>query len=36
MKMAEFQPGFGFGAAKFRLVFVFETVEAFNSFVTSG
>jgi len=36
MKMAEFQPGLGLGAAKFRLVFVFETLEAFNSFVTSG
>jgi len=36
MKMAEFQPGLGLGAAKFRLVFVFETQEAFNSFVTSG
>jgi len=36
MKMAEFQPGLGFGAAKFRLVFIFETLEAFNSFVTSG
>ena len=36
MKMAEFQPGFGFGAAKFRIVFIFETLEAFNSFVTSG
>jgi lipid-binding SYLF domain-containing protein len=36
MKMAEFQPGLGFGAAKFRVVFIFETQEAFNSFVTSG
>jgi lipid-binding SYLF domain-containing protein len=36
MKMAEFQPGLGFGAAKFRIVFIFETLEAFNSFVTSG
>lgn len=36
MKMVEFQPGLGLGAAKFRLVFIFETVEAFNSFVTSG
>jgi len=36
MKMVEFQPGLGLGAAKFRLVFVFETPEAFNSFVTSG
>jgi len=36
MKMVEFQPGLGLGAAKFRLVFVFATQEAFNSFVTSG
>jgi lipid-binding SYLF domain-containing protein len=36
MKMAEFQPGLGLGAAKFRIVFVFETPEAFNTFVTSG
>jgi lipid-binding SYLF domain-containing protein len=36
MKMAEFQPGLGFGAAKFRVVFIFETLEAFNGFVTSG
>jgi len=36
MKMAEFQPGLGFGAAKFRIVFIFETLEALNSFVTSG
>jgi lipid-binding SYLF domain-containing protein len=36
MKMAEFQPGLGFGAAKFRIIFIFETLEAFNSFVTSG
>lgn len=36
MKMAEFQPGLGLGAEKFRVVFVFETPHAFNSFVTSG
>lgn len=36
MKMVEFQPGLGLGAAKFRLVFVFATQEAFNNFVTSG
>jgi lipid-binding SYLF domain-containing protein len=36
MKMAEFQPGLGLGAAKFRVVFIFETLDAFNSFVTSG
>ena len=36
MKMVEFQPGLGLGAAKFRLVFVFGTQQAFNNFVTSG
>jgi lipid-binding SYLF domain-containing protein len=36
MKMAEFQPGFGLGADKFRVVFVLENAAAFNSFVTSG
>jgi lipid-binding SYLF domain-containing protein len=36
MKMAEFQPGLGLGAAKFRLVFIFETLDAFDTFVTSG
>jgi lipid-binding SYLF domain-containing protein len=36
MKMAEFQRGLGLGAAKFRVVFIFETLAAFNSFVTSG
>jgi len=36
MKMAEFQPGLGLGAAKFRLVFIFETLDAFDNFVTSG
>jgi lipid-binding SYLF domain-containing protein len=36
MEMLEFQPGMGFGASKFRVVFVFETLDAFNSFVNSG
>jgi len=36
MKMAEFQPGLGLGAARFRVVFIFDTPEAFNNFVTSG
>ena len=36
MKMAEFQPGLGLGAEKFRVVLVFETPAAFNAFVTSG
>jgi len=36
MKMVELQPGFGFGAQKFRIVFVFQTPEALNQFVNSG
>jgi lipid-binding SYLF domain-containing protein len=36
MKMMELQPGYGLGAEKFWLIFVFETPDAFNSFVTSG
>ena len=36
MKMVQLQPGLGVGANKFRLVFVFDTPEAFNNFVTSG
>ena len=36
MEMLEFQPGMGLGAYKFRVVFIFDTPEAFNSFVTSG
>ena len=36
MEMLEFQPGMGFGAYRFRVVFIFDTQEAFNSFVTSG
>ncbi|MGD0229632.1 MAG: YSC84-related protein [Syntrophorhabdales bacterium] len=36
MKMAEFQPGLGLGAEKFRVIFIFENPAAFNSFVTSG
>jgi lipid-binding SYLF domain-containing protein len=36
MKMMEFQPGMGVGAEKFRVVFVFESSAAFNTFVTSG
>jgi lipid-binding SYLF domain-containing protein len=36
MKMMELQPGLGLGAEKFRVVFVFDTSEAFNKFVTSG
>ena len=36
MEMLEFQPGMGLGASKFRVVFIFETAEAFNTFVNSG
>jgi lipid-binding SYLF domain-containing protein len=36
MEMMEFQPGMGFGASKFRVVFIFETVDTFNTFVNSG
>ena len=36
MKMLELQVGLGFGVKKFKLVFVFDTDEAFNNFVNSG
>ncbi|MGB3095770.1 MAG: YSC84-related protein [Candidatus Deferrimicrobiaceae bacterium] len=36
MKMLELQPGLGVGAEKYHIVLVFETPEAFQSFVTSG
>ena len=36
MKMAEFQPGLGLGAEKYRLVLIFWNSDAFNKFVTSG
>ncbi len=36
MRMVELQPGYGFGAQRFRLVFVFETPQAFDQFVYSG
>jgi lipid-binding SYLF domain-containing protein len=36
MKMAELEPGLGVGAAKYRLVFIFDNPAAFNTFVTSG
>ena len=36
MKMFELKPGLGLGASKFRVLFVFETADAFNNFVTSG
>jgi lipid-binding SYLF domain-containing protein len=36
MKMFELQAGLGFGAKKFSLVWVFETPQAFGTFVNSG
>jgi lipid-binding SYLF domain-containing protein len=36
MKMAEFQPGLGLGAEKYRIVLIFENSDAFNKFITSG
>jgi lipid-binding SYLF domain-containing protein len=36
MKMAEFQPGLGLGAEKYRIVLIFWNSDAFNEFVTSG
>lgn len=36
MRMAEIQAGLGFGVKKFRLVWVFQTQEAFDQFVNSG
>lgn len=36
MRMAEVQAGLGFGVKKFRLVWVFQTPEAFDQFVNSG
>ena len=36
MKMVKVQAGFGFGASKDRLIFVFETQRALRDFVTQG
>ena len=36
MKMLEVQAGLGMGVKKFRLVWVFQTEEALNSFISSG
>ena len=36
MKMLEVQAGLGMGVKKFRLVWVFQTEEALNGFVSSG
>ena len=36
MEMLEFQPGMGLGRLKFRAVFIFETSDAFDTFVNSG
>jgi lipid-binding SYLF domain-containing protein len=36
MKMIELQAGFGMGIKKFQVIFVFDNIKAFNSFVNSG
>jgi lipid-binding SYLF domain-containing protein len=36
MKMLELQPGLGVGAEKFRTVFIFDSFDILNKFVTSG
>src|SRR5512132_2639297 len=36
MKMAEVQAGLGFGAKKFRVIWVFESEKALNDFINSG
>jgi len=36
MKMVELQPGFGFGAEKLKVLFIFETEQALDQFVHSG
>ena len=36
MRMAEVQAGLGFGVKKFQLLWVFETEQALNKFVSSG
>jgi lipid-binding SYLF domain-containing protein len=36
MKMIELQPGLGLGAQTFRVLFVFDTPQAFDDFVNSG
>ena len=36
MKMVEVQAGLGFGVKKFQLVWIFETQQAFDTFVRSG
>jgi len=36
MKMVELQPGYGFGIQKFKNIFLFDTQDAFDTFVNSG
>lgn len=36
MKMLELQAGLGVGVKKYKVIFVFETVNAFNNFVDKG
>jgi len=36
MKMVDLQPGYGFGAQKFKVIFTFDTQNVLNNFVNSG
>lgn len=36
MRMAEVQAGLGYGVKKFRLVWIFETQQAFDTFINKG
>ena len=36
MEMMALQPGWGFGGSSFRVVFIFDKLEAFDHFVNSG
>jgi lipid-binding SYLF domain-containing protein len=36
MKMVELQPGYGFGAQQFKIVFLFDAQDVLDSFVNSG
>ncbi len=36
MKMVELQPGYGFGAQQFKVLFIFDTQDVLNTFVNSG
>jgi len=34
--MVELQPGLGFGAQKFKIIFLFDTQDVLNNFTNSG